>query len=70
VSKAQQIEADKKRIEANNEAYQSWSNRAASVSVDDLVAAKLIQAEQAGLARQIVAQQLYLMLVTGFLPPK
>ena len=69
MSKEDQIEAHRKRTEAHNEAWVSWSDRAAALSVDELLTAKLISAEQADFARRIVALQLHVLLVSGFIPP-
>jgi hypothetical protein len=69
MSNQEKIEAHRKRIEANNEAWLSWSDKAAALSVDELLAAKLLQADQADFARQIVAQRLHILLISGVLPP-
>jgi hypothetical protein len=46
----------------------AWSDFAAALCVDELLVAKLIQPEQADFARRIVAQQLYVMLVSDKRP--
>lgn len=69
MNKEERIEAHGKRIDANNDAWLSWSDKAAALSVDELLVAKLIHADQADFARQIVAQQLHILLVSGVLPP-
>lgn len=43
--------------------------QAAASSIDELLIANLIQADQADFARRIVAQQLHILLVSGAVPP-
>jgi hypothetical protein len=69
LNKEEQIEAHRKRLEANNDAWLSWSDQAAALCVDELLVAKLIQAGQADWARRIVGQQLHILLVSGVIPP-
>ena len=69
MDKEDRIEAHRKRIDANNDAWLSWSEEAAALSVDELLVAKLIHADQVDFARQIVAQQLHILLISGVLPP-
>jgi hypothetical protein len=67
--KEARIEAIRKRIETNNEAWLTWCERAASSSVDELLIGKVIQPDQAEFARKIIAQDLHLMLLGGLIPP-
>lgn len=69
MDKEEKIEALRKRITENNEAWIAWSNRAAEACVDELLAGKLFKAAQADFARKIVAQQLHILLISGLLPP-
>jgi hypothetical protein len=69
VHQIERVEAHRKRIETNNDAWLSWSDKAAALSVDELLVAKLIHADQADFARRIVAQQLHILLISGVLPP-
>jgi hypothetical protein len=67
--KEAKIEALRRRIQANNEAWLAWSERAASASVEELLAGTVIRLDQADFARRIIAQQLHLLLLTGLIPP-
>lgn len=46
-----------------------WSEQVAASVVDELLVAKLIMEDQAKWARQIVAQDIHIQLVSGFRPP-
>ena len=46
-----------------------WSEQVAASIVDQLLVAKLIREDQAAWARQIVAQDIHIQLVSGFRPP-
>ena len=46
-----------------------WSEQVAASVVDELLVAKLIAEDQAKWARQIVAQDIHVQLVSGFRPP-
>jgi hypothetical protein len=45
-----------------------WSKLAAESAVDELLIAKLIPAEQADWAREIIAQDIHIQLVSGRRP--
>jgi hypothetical protein len=45
-----------------------WSNRVAESVVIELLVAKLIPEAQAGWAREIVAQDIHILLVSGLRP--
>jgi hypothetical protein len=47
---------------------ENWSELAAAYAVDELIAGKVVAPEQAEFARQIVAQQLSVMLVSNCRP--
>ncbi|WP_456742348.1 hypothetical protein [Bradyrhizobium sp. USDA 4354] len=55
--------------EKRNAADIRWSEQIAASIVDELLVAKLIAEDQAGWARQIVAQDIHIQLVSGFRPP-
>jgi hypothetical protein len=63
------IEALRQRIQTHNDAWLAWSEQAASASVDELLAGKVIRAEQADFAHKIIAQQLHVLLLGGAIPP-
>lgn len=67
--RAAKIEAGRRRIETNNEAWLAWSELAAALSVDELLVGKVILGDQADFARKIIAQQLHIMLLSGRIPP-
>ena len=46
-----------------------WSDMAAASIVDELLVAKLITEDQAEWAREIVAQDIHIKLVSGLRPP-
>jgi hypothetical protein len=46
-----------------------WSEQIAASIVDELLVAKLIREDQAEWAREIVAQDIHIQLVSGFRPP-
>jgi hypothetical protein len=69
MDKNERVEAHRKRIEVNNDAWLAWSDKAAALCVDELLVAKLIHADEADFARRVVAQQLHILLVSGVLPP-
>jgi hypothetical protein len=52
-----------------DEADDLWSNRVADSIVDELLVAKLITGNQAKWARKIVAQDIFIKLVSGLRPP-
>jgi hypothetical protein len=45
-----------------------WSNLAAGLAADELIAGKLITREQADFAQRIIAQQLHILLVSNCRP--
>jgi hypothetical protein len=47
---------------------EQWSNLAAELAVDELIAGKLIMQDQADFARRIVAQQIYVLLISNCRP--
>ncbi|MGO9673235.1 MAG: hypothetical protein ACLPSF_03530 [Methylocella sp.] len=53
---------------AQDEAELAWSDFAAALVVDELPAAKLLSPKDAASAREIVAQQLYILLVSDKRP--
>ncbi|PDT87020.1 hypothetical protein CO669_27605 [Bradyrhizobium sp. Y36] len=46
-----------------------WSEQVAASIVDELLVAKLIAEDRAEWARQIVAQDIHIQLISGFRPP-
>ncbi|MBB4369488.1 hypothetical protein GGD63_002278 [Bradyrhizobium sp. cir1] len=46
-----------------------WSEQIAASIVDELLVAKLIAEDQAEWARQIVAHDIHIQLISGFRPP-
>ena len=52
-----------------DEADLRWSERVGASIVDELLVAKLISDDQAEWARQIVAQDIHIKLISGFRPP-
>jgi hypothetical protein len=56
--------------EEQNKADIRWSEFVAASIVDGLLVAKLIHEGQAEWARQIVAQDIHIKLVSGMRPPK
>jgi hypothetical protein len=46
-----------------------WSEQVAASIVDELLVAKLISEDQAEWARQIVAQDIHIQLISGSRPP-
>jgi hypothetical protein len=52
-----------------DEADDCWSNRVADSIVDELLVAKLITGDQAAWAQKIIAQDIFIKLVSGFRPP-
>jgi hypothetical protein len=46
-----------------------WSEQIAASIVDELLVAKLIREDRAEWAREIVAQDIHIQLVSGFRPP-
>jgi hypothetical protein len=55
--------------EKQNAADIRWSKQVSASIVDELLVAKLITEDQAERARQIVAQDIHIQLVSGFRPP-
>ena len=53
-----------------DKALKEWCERAAASAVDELLVAKLVSPEGAEWARQIVAQDLFIQLVSGHQPPR
>jgi hypothetical protein len=47
---------------------EQWSNLAAELAVDELIAEKLITEDQADFARRIVARQIYVLLISNCRP--
>jgi hypothetical protein len=47
---------------------EQWSNLAAELAVDELTAGRLIMEDQADFARRIVAQQIYVLLISNCRP--
>jgi hypothetical protein len=55
--------------EKRNAADIRWSEQISASIVDELLVAKLITEDQAEWARQIIAQDIHIKLVSGFRPP-
>jgi hypothetical protein len=55
--------------EERNEADLYWCDQIAISVVDELLVAKLIPEEKLNWAREIVAQDIHIKLVSGFRPP-
>jgi hypothetical protein len=55
--------------EERNELDLRWSDKVAASIVDELLVAKLIPPHQETWAREIVAQDIHIKLVSGFRPP-
>jgi len=55
--------------EKRNAADIRWSEQISASIVDELLVAKLITEDQAEWARQIIAQDILIKLVSGFRPP-
>jgi len=55
--------------EKRNAADIRWSEQVSASIVDELLVAKLITEDQAEWARQIIAQDIHIKLVSGFRPP-
>ena len=55
--------------EKRNAADINWSKEVGASIVDELLVAKLIREDQAEWAREIVAQDIHIKLVSGFRPP-
>ena len=54
---------------SRNELDLLWSENVGASIVDELLVAKLIREDQAEWARQIVAQDIHIKLVSGYRPP-
>jgi hypothetical protein len=52
----------------HDESDEDWSEIAAETAVDELIAGKVVAPEQAAFARRIVAQQLFILLVSNVRP--
>ena len=55
--------------EERNAADIRWSEKVGASIVDELLVAKLIREDQAEWAREIVAQDIHIKLVSGIRPP-
>jgi hypothetical protein len=55
--------------EKRNAADIRWSGQVSASIIDKLLVAKLITEDQAESARQIIAQDIHIKLVSGFRPP-
>jgi hypothetical protein len=55
--------------EKRNAADIRWSEQVSASIVDELLIAKLLTEDQAAWARQIIAQDIHIKLVSGFRPP-
>jgi hypothetical protein len=55
--------------EERDKADEVWSSRVAASIVDELLVAKLVTEDQADWTRKIVAQDIWIKLISGFRPP-
>jgi hypothetical protein len=56
--KQAKLEAVRRHIQRNNEAWLAWSERAAESAVHELIVGNLIRPDQSDFARKIMAQDL------------
>jgi hypothetical protein len=56
------------KLPSHHRPDEQWSELAASLAVDELIAGKLITSDQADFARRIVAQQLHILLISNCRP--